>query len=872
MAKTKKEKSEETPLMKQYNGIKAKHPTALLLFRVGDFYETFGEDAIKASRILGIVLTKRKNGAASHIELAGFPHHSLQVYLPKLVRAGERVAICDQLEDPKLTKTIVKRGVTELVTPGVALNDQVLEQKKNNFLAAVHLGKKENGVAFLDISTGEFLIAQGNEEYIDKLMQGFEPSEVLYCRQQERKFKDTFGDRFYTFRQEDWIYSEDYGRESLNQHFNTKNLKGFGVEELAEGVVAAGAIMQYVSYTEHKQLGHITKISRIEEDKYVWLDRFTARNLELVFSPHENGATLLSVLDKTSTPMGGRMMKRWLVLPLKDLKAIENRLDAVQALIENDNIAFELGERLGGIYDLERLASKIAVGKVNPKEVNQLKNTLLEMQPIRALLKETKVNALVSIADRINPCEALTDLIIGQLHEDPAIQVGKGKVIADGYNAELDELRTLLATGRNYLEELQQREAENTGITSLKVGYNNVFGYFIEVRNTHKDKVPEDWVRKQTLVGSERYITEELKIYEEKILGAEGKIEILERQLFTELMLAMADYINPIQFNAFLIGQLDCFASFAKISKDNNYARPEMNDGFAIDIKEGRHPVIEQHLKLGEAYIPNDVFLDNETQQIIMITGPNMSGKSAILRQTALISIMSQIGCFVPAKSAKLGIVDKVFTRVGASDNISSGESTFMVEMNETASILNNLSPRSLVLLDEIGRGTSTYDGISIAWAIAEYIHQHPAAKCKTLFATHYHELNEMTNKFPRIKNYTVSVKEVGTKILFLRKLIEGGSEHSFGIHVAKLAGMPNAVVERATKMLKELEASNRGSDREKVKDAGNADNMQLSFFQLDDPVLENIREEVLSLDIDTLTPVEALFKLNEIKKMVGGK
>lgn len=872
MAKTKKEKSEETPLMRQYNGIKAKHPTAMLLFRVGDFYETFGEDAIKASRILGIILTKRKNGAASHIELAGFPHHSLQVYLPKLVRAGERVAICDQLEDPKLTKTIVKRGVTELVTPGVALNDQVLEQKKNNFLAAVHLGKKENGVAFLDISTGEFLVAQGNEEYIDKLMQGFEPSEVLYNRQQERKFKDTFGDRFYTFRQEDWIYSEDYGRESLNQHFNTKNLKGFGVEELTEGIIAAGAIMQYVSYTEHKQLGHITKISRIEEDKYVWLDRFTARNLELVFSPHENGATLLSVLDKTSTPMGGRMMKRWLVLPLKDLKAIENRLDAVQALIENDNIAFELGERLGGIYDLERLASKIAVGKVNPKEVNQLKNTLLEMQPIRALLKETKVNALVSIADRINPCEALTDLIIGQLHEDPAIQVGKGKVIADGYNAELDELRTLLATGRNYLEELQQREAENTGITSLKVGYNNVFGYFIEVRNTHKDKVPEDWVRKQTLVGSERYITEELKIYEEKILGAEGKIEILERQLFTELMLAMADYINPIQFNAFLIGQLDCFASFAKISKDNNYARPEMNDGFAIDIKEGRHPVIEQHLKLGEAYIPNDVFLDNETQQIIMITGPNMSGKSAILRQTALISIMSQIGCFVPAKSAKLGIVDKVFTRVGASDNISSGESTFMVEMNETASILNNLSPRSLVLLDEIGRGTSTYDGISIAWAIAEYIHQHPAAKCKTLFATHYHELNEMTNKFPRIKNYTVSVKEVGTKILFLRKLIEGGSEHSFGIHVAKLAGMPNAVVERATKMLKELEASNRGSDREKVKDAGNADNMQLSFFQLDDPVLENIREEVLSLDIDTLTPVEALFKLNEIKKMVGGK
>ncbi|HLW30586.1 MAG TPA: DNA mismatch repair protein MutS [Brumimicrobium sp.] len=873
MAKTNKEKkSAETPLMKQYNQIKSKHPTAMLLFRVGDFYETFGEDAIKASRILGIVLTKRKNGVAAHIELAGFPHHSLQTYLPKLVRAGERVAICDQLEDPKMTKTIVKRGVTEVVTPGVALNDQVLEHNKNNFLASVFLGKKEHGVAFLDISTGEFLIAQGNSEYIDKLMQGFEPSEVLYSRQQGQKFKDLFGDRFYTFRQEDWVFTEDFGRESLNKHFQTKNLKGFGVEELTEGIIAAGSILQYISEAQHKELGHISKISRIEEDKYVWLDRFTTRNLELINSPHENGATLLSVLDKTITPMGGRMMKRWMVLPLKELKVIESRLDAVNALIDNDEVAFELSQRLSNIYDLERLASKIAVGKVNPKEVSQLKNTLLELEPIQKLIKSTKSKALLSIADRMNPCEQLTALITEQLDDDPAIQIGKGKVIADGFNAELDELRKLSNSGKTFLEELQKREAERTGIPSLKVAFNNVFGYYLEVRNTHKDKVPEEWIRKQTLVNAERYITEELKVYEEKILGAEDKIDFIERKLFLELVLSMADYIMPIQFNAFLIGQLDCFSSFAKVSKANNYNRPELNEGYAIDINDGRHPVIENQLGVGEDYVPNDVYLDNETQQIIMITGPNMSGKSAILRQTALISLMAQMGCFVPAKSAKLGLVDKVFTRVGASDNISSGESTFMVEMNETASILNNLSPRSLVLLDEIGRGTSTYDGISIAWAIAEYIHQHPKAQCKTLFATHYHELNEMTNKFPRIKNYTVSVKEVGTKILFLRKLIEGGSEHSFGIHVAKLAGMPNPVIERATKMLKELEASNRGSDREKVKEAGNSADMQLSFFQLDDPILVNIRDEVASLDIDTLTPVEALFKLNEIKKMVGGK
>jgi DNA mismatch repair protein MutS len=871
LANTKKEnKPAETPLMKQYNQIKSKHPTALLLFRVGDFYETFGEDAIKASRILGIVLTKRKNGVAQHIELAGFPHHSLNTYLPKLVRAGERVAICDQLEDPKLTKTIVKRGVTELVTPGVAMNDQVLEHNKNNFLASIFLGKKEHGVAFLDISTGEFLIAQGNSEYIDKLMQGFEPSEVLYSRQQDQKFKELFGERFYTFRQEDWVFSEDFGRESLNKHFQTKNLKGFGVEELTEGIIAAGSILQYISEAQHKQLGHISKISRIEEDKYVWLDRFTTRNLELINSPHENGATLLSVLDKTITPMGGRMMKRWMVLPLKDLKAIEARLDAVDALLANDDVTFELSQRLSNIYDLERLASKIAVGKVNPKEVNQLKNTLLEIEPIQNILKSTDAKALLSIADRMNPCEQLIALISEQLDDDAAIQIGKGKVIADGFNEELDELRKLSNSGRSFLEDLQKREAERTGIPSLKVAFNNVFGYYLEVRNTHKDKVPEEWIRKQTLVNAERYITEELKIYETKILGAEDKIDLIERRLFLDLTLSMAEYITPIQFNAFLIGQLDCFHSFAKVSKTHNYNRPELNEGYAIDIKDGRHPVIEKQMAVGEDYIANDVYLDNDTQQIIMITGPNMSGKSAILRQTALISLMAQMGCFVPAKTAKLGLVDKVFTRVGASDNISSGESTFMVEMNETASILNNLSPRSLVLLDEIGRGTSTYDGISIAWAIAEYIHQYPQAKCKTLFATHYHELNEMTNKFPRIKNYTVSVKEVGTKILFLRKLIEGGSEHSFGIHVAKLAGMPNPVIERATKMLKELEASNRGSDREKVKEAGNSADMQLSFFQLDDPILVSIRDEVANMDIDTLTPVEALFKLNEIKKKVG--
>jgi len=869
--RSKEKKSSETPLMKQYNKIKAKHPGALLLFRVGDFYETFGEDAVKAAKILGIILTKRKNGAASHIELAGFPHHSLEVYLPKLVRAGERVAVCDQLEDPKMTKKIVKRGVTELVTPGVAMNDQVLEQNKNNFLAAVHIGKKKNGVAFLDISTGEFLTAQGNFDYIDKVLQGFEPSEVLYSKQQHNKYEEYFSDRFYTFKLEDWVFTEDFGRETLLNHFGTKNLKGFGVDNLSHGIVAAGAILHYISEAQHDKVGHITKISRIEEDKYVWLDRFTVKNLELAHPQHENGGTLLGVIDGTVTPMGGRLMKRWVLLPLKEKSQIDQRLDAVGALIEHEELRYEIGERLKEINDLERLASKVAVGKINPKEVNQLKKTLQQIPPIIDLLQTTKEKALLSIADRLNPCHQLLEIINEQLFKDAAIQVGKGQVIADGFNEELDEYRALSNSSRTFLEQLQQRESERTGITSLKVAFNNVFGYYIEVRNTHKDKVPEEWIRKQTLVSAERYITEELKEYEQKILGAEEKILVLERQLFQDLVLTMADYINPIQFNAQLLAQLDGLNGFANISQKNAYDRPNITEDYSLNIKEGRHPVIEQQMPLGEAYIPNDIYLDNDSQQIMMITGPNMSGKSALLRQTALISLMAQIGCYVPAKQADLGIIDKVFTRVGASDNISSGESTFMVEMNETASILNNLSPRSLVLLDEIGRGTSTYDGISIAWAIAEYIHQHPSAHCKTLFATHYHELNEMTNKFPRIKNFTVAVKEVGTKILFLRKLVEGGSEHSFGIHVAKLAGMPNPVVERAAKMLKELEASNRGNDREKVKEAGEADDMQLSFFQLDDPVLEQIRDEVENMDIDTLTPVEALFKLNEIKKLTGG-
>lgn len=877
MAAKKEEKTAaETPLMKQYNQIKAKHPQALLLFRVGDFYETFGEDAIKTAKILGIILTKRGAGSSSEIELAGFPHHSLDSYLPKLVRAGQRVAICDQLEDPKMTKTIVKRGVTELVTPGVSFNDQVLDQKKNNFLCAIHFDKTDHGISFLDVSTGEFLVAQGNKEYIDKLIQGFEPTEIVYQKNRSGEYRELFGDRFYTYRLEDWVFTPDFANESLNRHFETKSLKGFGVDGLKLGVVAAGAILHYLSENQHSRLGHITSISRIEEERYVWLDRFTVRNLELISSPHENATTLADVLDRTYTPMGGRMMKRWIVLPLKDEKPIRERLEAVSFLKTEDQTAYEIGERLKEIGDIERLISKVAVGKVNPKEVIQLKRTLLQIGPLKELLSNADGALLKKIADQLNPCAKLIDLIESTLVDEPAVQVGKGFVIREGCDRELDDLRTISMNGKDYLEELQNRESERTGIPSLKVAFNNVFGYYLEVRNTHKDKVPAEWIRKQTLVSAERYITEELKEYESKILGAEEKIHAIESKMFQDLVFSMADYIQIIQHDAFLVAQLDCLRSFAVVANENNYNKPEINSGYAIKIEQGRHPVIERQMKHGEEYISNDVFLDNDSQQIIMITGPNMSGKSAILRQTALISLMAQIGSFVPATKAELGLVDKVFTRVGATDNISSGESTFMVEMNETASILNNLSDRSLILLDEIGRGTSTYDGISIAWAIAEFLHENPKAKAKTLFATHYHELNEMTHKFNRIKNFNVSVKEVGTKILFMRKLVPGGSEHSFGIHVAKLAGMPPQVLTRAEMMLKELESSHNMSDgkkktKDKVKEAASSANMQLSFFQLNDPVLEQIREELVSIDINTLTPVEALMKLNEIKKLTGG-
>lgn len=874
-----KKAGKETPLMKQYNAIKAKHPQALLLFRVGDFYETFGEDAITASKILGIVLTKRGAGSASEIELAGFPHHSMDTYLPKLVRAGQRVAICDQLEDPKMTKNIVKRGVTEIVTPGVSFSDQVLEQKKNNFICSIHFDKNTTGISFLDVSTGEFLIAEGTNEYIDKLIQGFEPTEVLYNKRMSKDFDNLLGNRYYYYRLEDWIYTTDYAMERLNKQFGTKSLKGFGIEGLSAGIIAAGSIVHYLSENQHDKLGHISAISRIEEERYVWLDRFTVRNLELISSPHENATTLIDVLDKTKTAMGGRMLKRWMVLPLKDLRPIQDRLDAVEALSKDRESSYALGERLKEISDLERIISKVAVGKINPREILQLKRTLLQLKPIKELIAAIKSDVLVKLADRINPCEKLLDSIEKTLHNEAAIQIGKGKVIADGLNSELDDLRAIAFSGKDYLDQLQKRESERTGITSLKISFNNVFGYYIEVRNTHRDKVPEEWIRKQTLVNAERYITEELKEYETKILGAEEKIYALEARLFQDLVFGMADYTQAIQLDAFLIAQLDVLLSFTEIAEANNYVKPEMNESFVMDIKEGRHPVIEKQLAVGEQYVSNDVLLDSHNQQVMMITGPNMSGKSALLRQTALISLMAQMGSFVPAEAATLGLVDKVFTRVGASDNISSGESTFMVEMNETSSILNNLSSRSLILLDEIGRGTSTYDGISIAWAITEYLHEHPKYKAKTLFATHYHELNEMTNRFERIKNFNVSVKEVGKKILFLRKLVEGGSEHSFGIHVAKLAGMPPQVIERAESMLEQLEASHELTETtvtktgsKKSKKSGDAiDDMQLSFFQLNDPVLEQIREELVIIDINTLTPVEALMKLNEIKKLTGG-
>ena len=866
----------ETPLMKQYNQIKARHPEALLLFRVGDFYETFGQDAIKTSKILGIILTKRKNGSASEIELAGFPHHSLDTYLPKLVRAGQRVAICDQLEDPKMTKTIVKRGVTELVSPGVSFNDQVLEQGKNNFLCAIHFGKDNLGVAFLDVSTGELLCAEGNKEYIDKLISSFEPSEIIFQKHRTKDFQAQFGENHYTFRLEDWAFTDEFAEESLNKHFGTKNLKGFGIEKMSLAVIAAGAVFYYLSENQHQRLGHITSIARIEEEKYVWLDRFTIRNLELVFSTNDNAKTLADILNKTHTPMGGRLLKRWMVLPLKDEKPINERLDIVDYLTKNEEIAVELSQRLREIGDLERLISKVAVGKVNPKEVMHLRRTLLQIQPIKELLKEDSLVSLKKMMDQLNTCETLIQLIENTLTDEPAGQIGKGAVIRSGCNSELDELREISYHGKDYLEQLQERESQRTGIQSLKISFNNVFGYYIEVRNSHKDKVPIDWIRKQTLVNAERYITEELKEYETKILGAEEKIFAIETKLFQDLVYNMTDYIHPIQHNANVIARLDCLFSFSQIASENNYNRPEINDGFVLDIKNSRHPVIEKRLPIGEEYIPNDVYLDSTDQQIIMITGPNMSGKSAILRQTALIVLMAQMGCFVPADSAQIGLIDKVFTRVGASDNISSGESTFMVEMNETASILNNISPRSLILLDEIGRGTSTYDGISIAWAIAEFIHENPKAKCKTLFATHYHELNEMSKRFERIKNYNVSVKETANKVLFLRKLTPGGSEHSFGIHVAKMAGMPPLVIQRAEQVLKDLETSHSEVGGKKQKNSkklvsNETENMQLSFFQLNDPVLEQIHDELVTIDINTLTPVEALMKLHEIKKLTGG-
>ena len=857
----------ETPLMKQYNGIKAKYPDACLLFRVGDFYETFGEDAIRAAKILGITLTKRGAGSDSETALAGFPHHSINTYLPKLVKAGLRVAICDQLEDPKMTKTIVKRGVTELITPGVSMNDEVLQAKSNNFLASVSFGKKNLGISFLDVSTGEFLTAQGNEEYIDKLLQNFNPSEVLIPKQNRIQFKEIFGEDFHTFYLEDWVFKEDYAFESLTQHFQTVSLKGFGIEELQEGVIASGAILYYLSETQHNKIQHITNIQRIAEDAYVWMDRFTIRNLELYHSTNVNAVTLLDVIDKTLSPMGSRLLKRWLALPLKDATRIKSRHEVVSYLKKNKEDLQKIQYQIKQISDLERLISKVATGKISPREIIYLKDSLDAIIPIKTLALASKNESLKIIGDSLHACDLLREKIKSTLNQDAPVAISKGNAIATGVNEELDDLRAISSKGKGFLEDLEQRESEKTGITSLKVAFNNVFGYYIEVRNTHKDKVPEDWIRKQTLVNAERYITEELKEYESKILGAEEKIQQLEGQLFEQLVNWMGTYIKPVQLNANLIAQLDCLNSFTQLAIENNYSRPEIVDGFDLEITEGRHPVIEKQLPVGVPYISNNVYLDRETQQMIMITGPNMSGKSAILRQTALIVLLAQMGSFVPAEAVRMGIVDKIFTRVGASDNISMGESTFMVEMNETASILNNISESSLVLLDEIGRGTSTYDGISIAWAIAEYLHEHPN-KPKTLFATHYHELNEMEVLFDRIQNFNVSVKELKDTVLFIRKLVKGGSAHSFGIHVAKMAGMPQTVIQKAQKILKKLEKDHSG---ENLSGSGmkTEDELQLSFFNLDDPLLEEIKEEIMNIDINTLTPVEALMKLNEIKRML---
>lgn len=859
----------ETPLMKQYNEIKNKYPDACLLFRVGDFYETFGEDAVRASQILGITLTKRGAGSETETALAGFPHHSINTYLPKLVKAGLRVAICDQLEDPKMTKTIVKRGVTELVTPGVSMNDEVLQSKSNNFLAAVHFGKKTLGVAFLDVSTGEFLVSQGNEEYIDKLLQNFRPSEILIPKQFKNQFNSVFGDDFHTFFLEDWVYKEDYALESLTKHFQTNSLKGFGVEELTEGLIASGAILYYLSETQHNKIQHITNIQRIAEDAYVWMDKFTIRNLELYHSYNPNAVTLLDVIDKTLSPMGARLLKRWLALPLKDISKIRSRHEVISYLKTNPEVLQQIQYQIKQISDLERLISKVATGKISPREVNFLKDSLDAIIPIKTLALASENEALRVIGDSLHACELLREKIKTTIQEDAPVSVNKGNAIAVGVHSELDELRAISSTGKGYLEELEQRESAASGIPSLKISFNNVFGYYIEVRNTHKDKVPAEWIRKQTLVNAERYITEELKEYESKILGAEDKIHQLESQLFEQLVNWIATYIKHVQLNANLIAQLDCLTSFTQLAIDNKYVCPDLDESFDLEIKEGRHPVIEKQLPVGVPYISNDVYLDRETQQIIMITGPNMSGKSAILRQTALIVLMAQMGSFVPAESVRMGVVDKIFTRVGASDNISMGESTFMVEMNETASILNNISERSLVLLDEIGRGTSTYDGISIAWAISEYLHEHPN-KPKTLFATHYHELNEMEVTFDRIQNFNVSVKELKDTVLFIRKLVKGGSAHSFGIHVAKMAGMPQIVIQKAQKLLKQLEKRHSSEELSGIKSAN--DELQLSFFNLDDPLLEDIKEEIMNIDINTLTPVEALMKLNEIKRMLVKK
>nr|WP_165764460.1 DNA mismatch repair protein MutS [Flavobacterium aurantiibacter] len=857
----------ETPLMKQYNEIKRKYPDACLLFRVGDFYETFGEDAIRASKILGIILTKRGNGSESETALAGFPHHSLNTYLPKLVKAGLRVAICDQLEDPKLTKTIVKRGVTELVTPGVSLNDEVLQAQSNNFLAALHFGKQRIGVSFLDVSTGEFLVSQGDQEYIDKLMQNFAPSEVLVNKPDKAAFRAQFGESFHSFFLEDWIFKDDFAFEKLTQHFQTITLKGFGIEDLNEGIVAAGAILHYLSETQHNKLQHINAIQRISESAYVWMDKFTIRNLELYHSYNPNAVTLLDVIDKTLSPMGSRLLKRWLALPLKDLAAITQRHDVVELLTKNTALLQEFQIQIRQISDLERLISKLATGRVSPRELMQLKHSLDAIVPIKELAEKSGHEALRIIGDSLNSCDVLREKIAKTLNPDAPVALNKGNVIAAGIDATLDELRQISGNGKQYLQGIEQRESEATGISSLKISFNNVFGYYIEVRNTHKDKVPESWIRKQTLVNAERYITEELKEYETKILGAEERISKIEAQLFEDLIKWVSTYIKPVQLNASLVAKLDCLCSFALLAIENNYSRPEIDESFRLEITGGRHPVIEKQLPPGTPYISNDLSLDSETQQIMMITGPNMSGKSAILRQTALIVLLAQMGSFVPADQVKMGLCDKIFTRVGASDNISVGESTFMVEMNETASILNNLSDRSLILLDEIGRGTSTYDGISIAWAIAEFIHEHPFAP-KTLFATHYHELNEMSERFKRIKNYNVAVKELPDSVLFMRKLVAGGSAHSFGIHVAKMAGMPQTVVQKAKKILTKLEREHGGNLSDNIRKMEN--DMQLSIFQMDDPILEEIREELQAIQIDTFTPIEALMKLNELKRLVS--